>query len=82
MINWPPIMHAPSEDLKRCLGNADMHNETMWKRLKKLGYTERVPYIVTQELVERVSKIQKQEALVNFTKYIPKSSNAKTLLES
>lgn len=80
MINsWPPIMYIKSTDLKRCLGDPEMDTRTVYYRLESLGYDRSIKYILTEELIERVSKLQRKKAMLIFDRYSPKSEFAKSL---
>ena len=80
--SWPPTMHAPSKDLKRCLGDEKMSTRTMWKKLKDLGYPNQRGLILTEDFIDRVAKKQKDQVLPTFEKYSPKTDAAKKFLEN
>ena len=72
--SWPPMMRIGSEDLKRCLGDREMVNETMWKRLNELGYNSETKYIITEDLIDRVIRKDRNKSIIgNFKDYKGKS---------
>ena len=78
--SWPPMMRVPSEDLKRCLGDRDMVNDTMWKRLGELGYNNETKYVITEELLERaIRKDRNKSMAANFTDIKGKSKAAQRI---
>lgn len=77
-MSWPPIMKNPSEDLKRILGNSNMDNRTVRKRLISYGYVGDEDFVLTDELIARVTKAPAKKAN-SFRRYRARCPYAKDL---
>ena len=79
---WPPIMRVPSHDLKRCLGDPDMDNRTLWARLEKLGYSRNADFISTEGLVQKVNDYLLDKENLKHIDFKPISEYGKELLQA